>query len=88
MSYPDTFLAAALAELADAALAGALRCDGAVVWQLRLARRSRPSSSDADVTRLAVAVSCPPRRLAAPPRGLGAPRASSAGWQAESDAMS
>ena len=42
MSYPDTFLAAALAELTDEALAAALGCAPSVVWQLRLARQPRP----------------------------------------------
>ena len=65
MSYPDTFLAAALAELTDEALAAALGCAPAVVWQLRVARQPRPSDWAADVTRLASAVGCPPAQLAA-----------------------
>jgi hypothetical protein len=60
---PDTFLAAALAELTDEALAAALGCAPAVVWQLRLARHPRPRDWDADVARLAGAVSCQPLRL-------------------------
>lgn len=65
MSYPDAFLAAALAELTDEALAATLGCAPAVVWQLRLARQPRPSDWDGDVARLAGAVGCPPARLAA-----------------------
>jgi hypothetical protein len=71
MSYPDAFLAAALAELTDEALAAALGCAPSVVWQLRLARQPRTGEWQADVARLAAAVGCPPRRLARLLRRLG-----------------
>ncbi len=73
MGYPATFLAAALAEQTDEALAAALGCPAGVIWRLRLARHPSGSDWEADVARLALALDCEPARLAALLRRLPAP---------------
>jgi hypothetical protein len=63
MSYPQTFFAAALAELTDATVADELGCSPAVVWRLRLSRRPRPDHWDADHAHIAGVIACERPRL-------------------------
>lgn len=72
MGYPATFLAAALAELTDEAIASALGCAPGAVWPLRLARWPGPAGGDAEVAHLAATVGCSAARLGALLGGLSA----------------
>jgi hypothetical protein len=71
MLWPDRFLAAALAEVTDEAIAAELGCPATEIWRLRLADRPRRSHWQADVARIARSVGANGQALGALLRRLG-----------------
>jgi hypothetical protein len=63
MTRPETFLAAALAELPDEDLADEVGADPARVWRLRLCSWPRRHAWDVDVQRMAAAIAGDAGRL-------------------------